>query len=151
MSTDSECHRESEEEEEMVRRVGGRGRSLVQALIRIRRERAGRAPQNLQVTRDNRTRTKQEVCPCSQEVRLGGLEARGMRNWVIDDGPWTDDMYDNDRPRSRVRARARPSTPFLHPGFLMTVILHLWGTLWLPTDVSIVIVFQLTFSLATLF
>ena len=34
---------ESEEEEEMVRRVGGKGRSLVQALIRIRRERAGRA------------------------------------------------------------------------------------------------------------
>ena len=89
----------------------GRGRSLDQALIRIRRERAGRAPQNLQVTQDNRTRPRQEVGPHGQEVRPGGLQARGMRKRVIDDGPWTDDMYDNDRPRPRVRARARPSTP----------------------------------------
>ena len=31
----------SEEEEQMVARVGGRGRSLEQALMRVRRERAG--------------------------------------------------------------------------------------------------------------
>ena len=111
MSTDREYNRESVEEEEMVRRVGGRGRGLVQALIWIRRERAGRAPQNLQVTQDNRTRTGQEVGPNGWEARLGGLQARGIRNRLIDNGPWTDDMYDKDRPRSRVRARARPSTP----------------------------------------
>ena len=35
-------------EAEMVRRVGGRGRGLVQAVLRIRRKRAGRAPQNLE-------------------------------------------------------------------------------------------------------
>ena len=35
------------EEEEMVRRVEGRGRGLVQAVLRLRRERAGRDPQNL--------------------------------------------------------------------------------------------------------
>ena len=34
----------NKEEEQMVARVGGRGRSLVQTLIRVRRERAGRAP-----------------------------------------------------------------------------------------------------------
>ena len=33
-----------EEEEEMVRREGGRGRRLVQAVFRMRRERAGRTP-----------------------------------------------------------------------------------------------------------
>ena len=43
------------EEEEMVRRVGGRGRGLVQAVLRIRRERAGRAPQNLDQTIDPET------------------------------------------------------------------------------------------------
>ena len=37
----------SKEEEQMVVRVGGRGRSVVQALLRVRRERAGRAPQHL--------------------------------------------------------------------------------------------------------
>ena len=65
------------EEEEMVRRVGGRGRSLVQALIRVRRERAGRAPQNLQVTQDNRIRPRQEVGPCGREVGLGGHSGKG--------------------------------------------------------------------------
>ena len=41
MSANKGYVNESEEEEEMVRRVGGRGRSLVQDLIRIRRERTG--------------------------------------------------------------------------------------------------------------
>ena len=77
VSTNREYVRESEEEEEMVRRVGGRGRSLVQVLIRIRRERAGRAPQNFQGTQDNRIRPRQDVGPCGQEVSLGGLQAQG--------------------------------------------------------------------------
>ena len=38
-------HDGREEEEELVRRVGGRGRSLIQAVLRVRRERAGRTPQ----------------------------------------------------------------------------------------------------------
>ena len=59
----------NEEEEQMVARVGGRGRSLVQALIGVRRERAGRAPQNLQVTQDIRMRLWiQKVGPHGQEV-----------------------------------------------------------------------------------
>ena len=37
-----------EEEEQMVARVGGRGRGLIQAVLRIRRDQTGRAPQNLQ-------------------------------------------------------------------------------------------------------
>ena len=43
-----------EEEENMVAQLGGRGRSLVRMLIRVRREmeRAGRALQNLQMTPD---------------------------------------------------------------------------------------------------
>ena len=35
-----------EEEEKLVRRVGGRGRSLIQAVLRVRRERVGRTPPN---------------------------------------------------------------------------------------------------------
>ena len=107
----------SEEEEQMVARVGGRGRSLVQALIRVRRERAGRAPQNLQETQDIRMRPQiQEVGPHGQEVerRLGGLQAWGRRNQTIDSAPNTNDRQQTvpkDRPRTRVRARARPNTP----------------------------------------
>ena len=70
----------SEEEEQMVERIRGRGRGLVQALLRVRRQRAGRAPQNLQRTLDNWTRPQlQEVGPCGQEVerRVGGLQAWG--------------------------------------------------------------------------
>ena len=62
MST-RECTSESEEEEEMVRRAGGRGRSLVQAVLRIRRERGGRAPQNLEQRIPTRP-VLQEVDPC---------------------------------------------------------------------------------------
>ena len=55
----------TEEEEWMVARVGGRGRSLVQALIRVRRERAKRAHQNWQRTQDVRMRPQiQEVDQC---------------------------------------------------------------------------------------
>ena len=39
-------HDGREEEEELVRRVGGRGRSLIQAVLQVRRERAGKNPPN---------------------------------------------------------------------------------------------------------
>ena len=48
MSSNGEMESFYKEEEEMVERVGGRGRGLVQAVLRMRRERAGRAPQNLE-------------------------------------------------------------------------------------------------------
>ena len=120
MSTNRESQTEREEEEEMVRRVGGRGRSLVQAVMRLRRGRAGRAPQNLDQTPNISVQALQGMVPHGHEVkrRPGGFQARGIRNRVIDDGPWTDDMYDNsetpDRPKERHRirqARTRPSTP----------------------------------------
>ena len=50
MSAHRESQIERDEEEEMVRTVGGRGRSLIQAVIRLRRGRTGRAPQNLDQT-----------------------------------------------------------------------------------------------------
>ena len=70
----------SKDEEQMVTRVGGRGRSVVQALLKVRRERAGRAPQNLQRTQDVSMRPQiQEVGSHGWEVegRLGGLHAWG--------------------------------------------------------------------------
>ena len=113
------CSSGREKEEELVRRVGGRGRDLVQVVLRIRRERAGRTPPNWQDTQNNILRPGQEVGPCGQEEerRLGGFQVRGMRIETIDDGPWTDDMYDGETPdrhreRCRIRwARARPGTP----------------------------------------
>ena len=80
MSANREYIDYSEEEEQMVARVGGRGRCLVQGLMRVRRERAGRAPQNLQETQDIGMRPQiQEVVPGGQEVEriLGRLQARG--------------------------------------------------------------------------
>ena len=102
-----ECISGSEEEEEMVRRVGGRGRGLVQAVLRLRKERAGRAPQNLnlgQRTQSQRRLVEEEIGPCGHEVerRLGGLQTRGQH---------TVPEETRDRPQSRVRARVRPSTP----------------------------------------
>ena len=78
-----------EEEDNMVARVGGRRRSLVRALIRIRRERerTGRALQNLQMAPDLGTRPRfQEVGPHSQEIdrRLGGLQTWGRTNQTVD-------------------------------------------------------------------
>ena len=111
---------EKEEEEQMEERAGGRGRSLVQALIRVRRERAGRAPQNFEMTPDLRTGPReQEVGPHGWEIerRPGGLQARGRRNQTIDSAPETVDTngrqltVPKDRPRARVRARARSNTP----------------------------------------
>ena len=88
MSTTRESQTEREEEEGMVRRVGGRGRSLVQAVMRLRRGRAGRAPQNLDQTPNCSVQPLQVPCGHEVERRLGGHR-------VIDNGPWTDDMYDN--------------------------------------------------------
>ena len=108
---------EREEEEELVRRVGGRGQNLVQAVLRVKRQRAGRTLPNWLETQINVLRPGQEVGPCGQEEerRLGGFQERGMRLGTIDNGPWTDDMHDNretDRPRCRIRhARARSGTP----------------------------------------
>ena len=89
---------ESEEEEELVRRIGGKGQNLVQAVLRVRRERAGRTLPNWLDTRNNGFRPGEEVgsCGLEDESRLGGFQAR-----------------ETDRPRHRIRwARARPSTPF---------------------------------------
>ena len=81
MSANRESQIERDEEEEMVRRVGGRGRSVIQAVIRLRRGRAGRAPQNLDQT-PNFARMLQEVVPHGwEERRLGGFQARGYVNW----------------------------------------------------------------------
>ena len=131
------------EEEEMVERVGGRGRGLVQAVLRLKRERAGRAPQNLEQRTPNWTiPVLQEVGPHGQEEerRLKGLQAWGRRNGIIDSGPRTNDTEDDgqqtvpkethDRPRSRVWAR--PSTPLPHPGFPMIVAPLLLGCFMAP-------------------
>ena len=111
MSASTEYVNESEEGEEMVRRVGGRGRGLVQAVLRIRRERAGRALQNLEQRIPTRPEL-QEVNPCGQEGRrLGGLQARGRQNQTIDKDPGPVDTTDRQRtsPRTRARTRARPN------------------------------------------
>ena len=55
MSANREMESWYEEEEEMVERVGGRARGLVQAVLRLRRERVGRAPQNLEQTPNGQT------------------------------------------------------------------------------------------------
>ena len=158
MSTNREMKSWYAEEELMKERVGGRERGLVHAVLRMRRERAGRAPQNLEQTPNFWTRpVLQEVGLHGQEVerRLGGLQAWGRRYRVIDSGPRTYDTDDEgqqtvpketqDRCRSRVWARARPCTPLPHPGFPIMVILLLLGALWLPTDVPIVKTFQMTY------
>ena len=75
-----ECVSGSDEEEEMVRRVGGRGRGLVQAVLQLRRERAGRALQNLNL--GQRTPNQRRfIGPYGHEVgrRLGGLQTRGQK------------------------------------------------------------------------
>ena len=118
-----------EEEEQMVARVGGRGRGLVQAVLRIREERAGRIPQNYQRAQDNRMRLpRQEVGLCDQEVERGpgGLQALGRQHRIFDSAPGTVNTDEGqqtvhkerqERPRTRVWARARPSTPPPTPRF----------------------------------
>ena len=73
MSTNRESQTEREEEEEMVRRVGGRGRSFVQAVMRLRRGRAGRAPQNLDQTPNISVQALQGMVPHGHDV---GQETR---------------------------------------------------------------------------
>ena len=82
------------EEKEMVERVGGRRRGLVQAVLRIRRERTGRASQNLEQKTPNWTRpVLQEVGPHDQEVERGpgGLQAWGRQHRIFDSAPGTVD------------------------------------------------------------
>ena len=103
-----------EEEDRMVAWVGGRGKSLVLALIRVRRERerAGRTLQNLQIAPDVGMRPwMQEVGPQGWEVerRLGGLQAWERRNQSNAQG--NQQTAPQERPRTRVRARARPGIP----------------------------------------
>ena len=141
----------SEEEEQMVVRVGGRGRSLGQALMRVRRKRAGRAPQNLQETQDiGRTPWIQVVGPHGQEVerRLGGLQTRGRQNQTINSDPEIVDTNDRQQtvPRTRARTRARPNNPLQHPDFPIMTTHLLWGTLWLPTDALIVKLLPMKYS-----
>ena len=78
-----------------MRRVGGRGRSLIHAVLKVRRQRAMRTPPNWLRT-PNIQRPGQEVGLCGQET--GKVHARGIGNRTVDDGPWTDDM-ETDSPR----------------------------------------------------
>ena len=114
MSTNREMQNWYEQEEEMVERVGGRGRGLVQAVLRIRRERAGRAPQNLEQRTPNWTRpVLQEVGPHDQEVERGPgrLQTWGRQHRIFDSAPGTVDTDEGqqtmpkerqERPRTRV-------------------------------------------------
>ena len=67
-------------------------------------------------------RPRQEVGPCGHEVerRLGGLQAWGRQQGILDITPGTVDTDEGQqtvpkerqgRPRTRVQARARTSTP----------------------------------------
>ena len=136
MSNWSEMYSD-EEEERMVAQVGGRTRSLVQALRR-ERERAGRALPNSQITQDVQIRPgRQEVGPphgWEVERRPGGLQAWGRRNQNNNNALGTTNTQDSqwttpqERPRTRVRARARPGTTLPHPDLPIIPILLLWGT-----------------------
>ena len=116
MSTRNDMYSD-EEEENMVAWVGGMGRSLVRMRIRIRRERerAGMALQNFQMAKGLGTRPRlQEVGPHGQEIdrRLGVLQTWGRTNQTADT-PDRQQTAPRERPKMRVRARARPSTPLL--------------------------------------
>ena len=115
-----------EKEEELVRRVGGRGRSLIQAVLRVRWERVGRTPPNWLRTLNIQT-PGQEVGPHGQEERrLGGFQARSIGYRTMDDGPWTNDM-DTDKDEE-FNGQGQDQVPPPHLGNLMIPIL-LWGTL----------------------
>ena len=111
-----------EEEERMVARVGGRARGLAQAVRRIQRERerAGWTLLNSQEAQNVQLRTwRQGVdLPCGQEEerRPGELQAWVRRTHNNStQGTVTDQDSQQRRPKepqwTRVRARARPSTP----------------------------------------
>ena len=104
-----------EKRKELVTRVGGRGQNLVQAVLRVRREGAGRTLPNWLETQNNVLRPGQEVGPCGQvgERRLGGFQFRGMRLKTTDNGPSTDDVHDNrETGRPRCRIRWAPRQPY---------------------------------------
>ena len=108
-----------------MRRVGGRARPLVEAFLRVRRERAGRTFPNL-LGNPNAQGQGQEVGPRGlEERRPGEFQTRVVGNRTMDDGPGTseNDMGTN----RRRRARARPGTPLLHPGNLFMSTFLLWG------------------------
>ena len=147
MSTRNDMYSD-EEEENMVAQVGGRGRSLVRVLIRIRRERerAGRALQNLQMTPDLGTRPRlQEVGPCGWEIdrRLGGLQTWGRTNQTADT-PDRQQTAPRERPRMKVRARARPSIPPPTPRLPYSNLSPV-GCFMAPTDACTVTISQTTF------
>ena len=145
------------EEEQMVERVGGRGRRLMRALPGVRREQAGKVPQNLQGILDYWTRHQlQEVGPHGWKVerRPGGLQAWGRRNGVIDSAPRTEDT--NDEGQQTVPkdiqgdlgleyGQGQAKYPLQHPDFPMTIIPLLWGALWPLTDALIVKTFCMTY------
>ena len=89
MSTSEQANDGREEEEELVRRIGGKGRSLIQTVLRVRRERAGRIPPNWLGT-PNVQGHGQELGPCGlEERRLGRFSTRDIGNRTMDDGPGT--------------------------------------------------------------
>ena len=145
----------SKEEEQMVAKVGGRGRSLVQVLIRVRRERAGRTPQNWQGTQDVRMRPQiQEVGPHGREVqrRPGGLQVWRRQNGITDSVPGTIDADEGqqtvpkERTRTRVQARARPSNPPPTPRLPYNNNLLPVGHFMAPTGAPIAKIFLTIYS-----
>ena len=106
----------------MVARIGGRVRSLVQAVRRVQRERerTGQVLLNSQEAQNMQLRPwRQEVgppCGWEEERRPGGLQAWDRRN-QNNNAPGTATAQDTqqttpkERQWTRVRARARPGTP----------------------------------------
>ena len=92
MSASEQANDGREEEEELVMRVGGRGRSLIQAVLRVRRERIGRTPPNWLGTPNVQGHGQEVGAYGLEERRLGGFWARDVGNRTMDDGTRTDDM-----------------------------------------------------------
>ena len=138
----------------MVRRVGGRERGLVQAFLRLTREGAGRAAQNLEQTlKFFHTSVGGSGSMWSYPRRASGKG--GEKISVVDSGPRTNNKEDIGQqtyprrlatdPRQWQGHRQGDQVPLPHPDFLMIIILLLWGTLWLITDVPIAKTSQLTY------
>ena len=81
----------SDEEERIMAVLGGRARRLVEAVRRIKRERAGRTLPNLEEAPNGQVRThRQEVgTPCGRTEALGRLIPRpgGLQAWEEDPIP----------------------------------------------------------------
>ena len=131
----------SDEEERMVKAVGGRARGLVQPVRRIQREKAGRTLPNLEEAPYGQVRThRHEVgMPHGRaetlERRLGGLQAWGRRSNTHSIPPEPMTELDNQQtiPKNhqwtRVRTRARPNNPLPHLDFPVRTVPLLWGAL----------------------